>query len=316
MKKSLLIIAMIGLMLCFPLSAGAKKEKKPKVPKHGIPQQINDLQEQINTIELTPGPVGADGATGAQGPKGDTGDQGPIGLTGDKGDQGIQGVKGDQGDQGIQGAKGDQGDAGPQGLQGEPGPEGPQGPTGAVGPQGPQGECDCPITSEELSELYAIIAILEDSSVRFRDMGDGTIRDNRTGLIWLKNAVCMGRCNWMEAHSRAAELADGRCGLTDGSQMYEWRLPTLSEWYEFFTPYGVSGSYKDPALVNRVGNDQWQPGDAFHGVQSDNYWSASRAWWDGNINHDGFGAAHLGNGTLGNYPNEYQLLVWAVRDGN
>jgi hypothetical protein len=64
MKKSFLIISMIGLMLCFPLSAGAKKEKKPKVPKHGISQQINDLQQQIDNIQLTPGPAGLTGPAG------------------------------------------------------------------------------------------------------------------------------------------------------------------------------------------------------------------------------------------------------------
>jgi hypothetical protein len=318
MKKSLLIIAMIGLMLCFPLSAGAKKEKKPKVPKHGIPQQINDLQEQINTIELTPGPVGADGATGAQGPKGDTGDQGPIGLTGDQGDQGIQGVKGDQGDQGIQGAKGDQGDAGPQGLQGEPGTEGPQGPTGAVGPQGPQGECDCPITPEELSELYAIIAALEGSIDRFKDMGDGTIRDNETGLIWLRDANCMGTWNWSDAMYKSTRLADGICGLTDMSEHGDWRLPTEEEWKAFSTQYGAPGSYMSPALVNTIGHAQWQAGDPFVHVMSRNYWSST----EGRVGPNATALVADMQRGWGQYPGGVGMLktqstyVWPVRSGN
>lgn len=170
MKKSLLIIGMIGLMLCFPLSAGAKKGKNPKVHKHGIPQQINDLQEQINTIELTPGPQGEQGiqgetgatgamgpqgvqgttgATGAQGlqgvagpigPQGETGTIGPQGDTGATGSQGEIGAIGLQGDTGAQGIQGTTGATGTQGLQGVAGPQGPIGLTGADGAQGPQGD--------------------------------------------------------------------------------------------------------------------------------------------------------------------------------
>ncbi len=66
----------------------------------GLQEQTADLQNQIDTIELTPGP------------KGDTGDQGP------KGDTGAQGDKGDTGDQGPKGDKGDKGDAGAQGSPG------------------------------------------------------------------------------------------------------------------------------------------------------------------------------------------------------
>lgn len=64
---------------------------------------LNHIEEGIENIELTPGPQGEKGDTGAQGPqgeKGDTGDQGPQGEKGDKGD------KGDTGEQGPAGANG------------------------------------------------------------------------------------------------------------------------------------------------------------------------------------------------------------------
>ncbi|PIR00532.1 MAG: hypothetical protein COV66_06085, partial [Nitrospinae bacterium CG11_big_fil_rev_8_21_14_0_20_45_15] len=64
---------------------------------------IADLQNQINTIELTPGP---------QGPVG------PIGLTG------VQGPAGNDGANGATGA------IGPIGLTGPQGPIGPVGPIG------------------------------------------------------------------------------------------------------------------------------------------------------------------------------------------
>ena len=42
-------------------------------------EKLNNIEEGIANIELTPGPKGD---TGAQGPKGDQGDQGPAGAAG------------------------------------------------------------------------------------------------------------------------------------------------------------------------------------------------------------------------------------------
>lgn len=58
---------------------------------------IDFVTQEINSIELTPGP------------KGDKGDTGPQGLQGPKGDKGDAGA---QGPQGLQGPKGDKGDPG------------------------------------------------------------------------------------------------------------------------------------------------------------------------------------------------------------
>ena len=90
---------------------------------------IDFVSQEINNIELTPGP---------QGP------QGPQGLKGDKGEvgpQGIQGPKGDKGDTGLQGPKGE------RGLQGEQGPQGERGLPGIQGPQGPKGDKGDPGTT-------------------------------------------------------------------------------------------------------------------------------------------------------------------------
>lgn len=68
---------------------------------------IDFVTQEINSIELTPGPKGDKGDTGPQGlqgpkgDKGDTGPQGPQGLKGDKGDTGLQGPQGDKGDPGT-----------------------------------------------------------------------------------------------------------------------------------------------------------------------------------------------------------------------
>lgn len=58
---------------------------------------VDFVEQEIEKIELTPGP---------QGPKGEKGDTGPQGI------QGLKGDKGEVGPQGIQGPKGDKGDPG------------------------------------------------------------------------------------------------------------------------------------------------------------------------------------------------------------
>lgn len=64
---------------------------------------------------------------------------------------------------------------------------------------------------------------------RFTDNGNGTVTDNLTGLIWLKNANCFGAQNWISALSLASSLASGQCGLSDGSAVGHWRLPNVVE---------------------------------------------------------------------------------------
>ena len=63
----------------------------------------------------------------------------------------------------------------------------------------------------------------------FTDNGDGTVKDNLTGLIWLQWANCFGLRNWSTAVSDANTLADGTCGLMDGSMASDWRLPNVRE---------------------------------------------------------------------------------------
>jgi hypothetical protein len=66
-------------------------------------------------------------------------------------------------------------------------------------------------------------------SPRFTDNSDGTVTDNLTGLIWLKNANCFGMRTWLDALSDVNGLNNGECGLTDGSLAGDWRLPNYNE---------------------------------------------------------------------------------------
>ncbi|MEM7345115.1 MAG: DUF1566 domain-containing protein [Chloroflexota bacterium] len=63
---------------------------------------------------------------------------------------------------------------------------------------------------------------------RFTDNGDGTVTDNLTGLIWLKDAGCLSG-NWLAALAAANTLASGSCSLSDGSVAGDWRLPNMYE---------------------------------------------------------------------------------------
>lgn len=64
---------------------------------------------------------------------------------------------------------------------------------------------------------------------RFTDNGNGTITDNLTGLIWLAQADCLGKIEWLDALAAANALADGACGLSDNSAAGDWRLPNILE---------------------------------------------------------------------------------------
>lgn len=64
---------------------------------------------------------------------------------------------------------------------------------------------------------------------RFTDNGDGTVADNLTGLIWMKNANCFGERTWMQAIDDCDGLSAGYCGLTDGSNVGDWRLSNRFE---------------------------------------------------------------------------------------
>lgn len=133
---------------------------------------------------------------------------------------------------------------------------------------------------------------------RFTDNSDGTVTDNLTGLIWLKNANCDGLKTWADALTFCNNLADGGCGLSDGSIAGDWRLPNFKEIHTL-----VDFSSYNPALPN---------GHPFVNVQSDYYWSSTTfsdnsavAWRMTMISGGVDGPAKSASGYL-----------WPVRGGN
>ena len=102
---------------------------------------------------------------------------------------------------------------------------------------------------------------------RFMDNKDGTVTDNLTGLIWLKNTNCFKMMDWESAILAAKSLKDGDCGpdsaliLSDGSSAGDWRLPTMTELCIL-----IDYSRRNPALPNGYMFSDFPPGY---------YWSAT-----------------------------------------
>jgi len=97
-------------------------------------------------------------------------------------------------------------------------------------------------------------ALMFDKSIpdsRFTDNRDGTVTDNLTKLVWLKNTNCFGIQDWQSAVLAAKSLKEGDCGpdpdlvLSDGSSAGDWRLPTMKELCTL-----IDFSKRDPALPN------------------------------------------------------------------
>jgi Protein of unknown function (DUF1566) len=145
-------------------------------------------------------------------------------------------------------------------------------------------------------------------SPRFTDNANGTVTDNLTGLIWLKNASCstISPAVWATALSNANSLANGQCGPTDGSVAGDWRLPNVKELQSL-----IDFGFFNPALSNAAGMAKWTEGDAFSGVQSAVYWSSTT----NADNPDNAWNVNLNDGNTNDDNKDNTNLVWPVRGG-
>lgn len=160
-------------------------------------------------------------------------------------------------------------------------------------------------------------------SPRFTDNKNGTVTDNLTGLVWLKDANCTeasggiarsgGLLDWQSALTWSNKLASGKCGLSDNSVAGDWRLPNVNEMRSL-----VDYSRHDPDLPS---------GHPFVNVQSVWYWSSttnpvySAGAYNVGISR---GSIHMGNKTGSSVPGASRVGnkagnvygVWPVRDKN
>jgi len=105
-------------------------------------------------------------------------------------------------------------------------------------------------------------------SPRFTDNSDGTVTDELTGLMWLKDANCPNTIRpWQRGLTDVVELNAGgkmnnrACKDYSGTPYSDWRLPTVTELQSL-----IHFGYSDPALSNAAGTAAWIEGDAFSDV--------------------------------------------------
>ncbi len=142
---------------------------------------------------------------------------------------------------------------------------------------------------------------------RFTDNSDGTVTDNLTGLIWLKNANASGGTrSWADALADVAELnASGTMNSNasddtsnGGSHQTDWCLPSVKE-LQSLIDFGNVG----PALPS---------GHPFEHVQSSSYCPGTTyADNTGYVWH-----VTVTNGNLGYGSKTFTSYVWPVRAGN
>jgi hypothetical protein len=144
------------------------------------------------------------------------------------------------------------------------------------------------------------------SGDRWCDNGDGTVTDllgyygMGKCLVWLKDAACLGLKPWQnpegdDAFARVAGLKNGVCGLSDGSVIGNWWLPSLSQLFHLKVG-------EDPVWTENM--------FAFTGI-GDYYWSSNAfnstdAVFSSMVNLGGYGLID---------PRGQRNLVWAVRYG-
>ncbi len=137
---------------------------------------------------------------------------------------------------------------------------------------------------------------------RFTDNANGTVTDNLTGLIWLKNANCSGTTQtWTVALGSANILADNSCSLTDGSVAGDWRLPNVNELESLFDSSKPTG----PALPSGHPFSNVQSGGASFYWTSTTYASSTTLAW----------SIYMNDGIVSNNNKGNSFYVWPVRGG-
>jgi Protein of unknown function (DUF1566) len=129
-------------------------------------------------------------------------------------------------------------------------------------------EIDCAGTGQD-GDIQAGVVL---PTPRFIDLGDGTIKDKLTGLIWLQDANCPGELrSWDNAFADVAELNSSQQMNGNDCDNYtaaftDWRLPKVRELFSL-----IDHAFSDPALSKSAGTAQWTEGDPFTDVQPPDY---------------------------------------------
>lgn len=110
-------------------------------------------------------------------------------------------------------------------------------------------------------------------ATRFASHADGTVTDNLTGLVWLKDAGCLAPAHFAAALTEANQLASGTCGLTDGSKAGDWRMPNINE-LESVIDVTTSGPALTAGIFTNVSNGIYWTSTSYFGGQA----GSPQAW--------------------------------------
>ncbi len=141
---------------------------------------------------------------------------------------------------------------------------------------------------------------------RFSDNNDGSITDNLTGLIWLKNAGCFTPAIYSTALTEVNQLANGQCGLTDNSIAGQWHMPNLNELESL-----IDVSQSNPALPG---------GNPFNNLSNTIYWT-STSYFGGEAGSPDAWTIRMSDGryindSVNNVKTSSLNGIWAVRSKN
>ncbi len=164
-----------------------------------------------------------------------------------------------------------------------------------------------------LKTLVAAAALLGStgaSQAGLVNLGDGTVRDTRTNLIWLQDWTVNGQKNWATQKAWAETTLDGFAGSTD------WRLPDIDEardlvdtydlnYFGYETPFYILGGpiWSSTEYVDsRAGAFAW----FFYGTGgSDMARQSSNAFW----------AVAVRNGDVSAVPEPTTYAMWILGIG-
>lgn len=171
---------------------------------------------------------------------------------------------------------------------------------------GQNGTISFPLTGQKISYLTGDDGDLQKGVIwpvpRFIDNEDGTVTDNLTGLMWLKDANCFGAKIWQDALNTVADfnINPNNYNCQDYTELYsDWRLANRKELYSL-----IDFSQYEPALPT---------GHPFTNVQPWLYWSSTtvartknKAWTE---------YIYVGDLYSESKSNDTEVLIWPVRGG-
>lgn len=134
---------------------------------------------------------------------------------------------------------------------------------------------------------------------RFTDHGDGTVSDNLTGLMWLKDGACFGKQRWQDGFRSVNGLSRNPSGFdcVDYTADYDdWELPEFGTMHDLIKAVDQEPAswLNDQDVVNVKARDYW--------TMKENPYNLYYAW-----------GMNLRQGTPRNYPKSFPLYVWPVR---